>query len=127
MAGVIPGILVGIGLFIAGMYVRKRDIQKGIFNDSVEATKQKSTGKERWDAFIKALPGLMIPVIILGGIYGGFFTPTEAAVIAVVYGLINESKLSMKGIKSGDEVRIWYSEILESNPAKIKVIRIEKL
>ncbi|MBL1759362.1 TRAP transporter large permease subunit, partial [Klebsiella pneumoniae] len=87
-AGVIPGILVGIGLFIAGMYVRKRDIQKGIFNDSVEATKQKSTGKERWDAFIKALPGLMIPVIILGGIYGGFFTPTEAAVIAVVYGLI---------------------------------------
>ncbi|MCT1540262.1 MULTISPECIES: DUF3221 domain-containing protein [Lysinibacillus] len=41
--------------------------------------------------------------------------------------LINESKLSMKGIKSGDEVRIWYSEILESNPAKIKVIRIEKL
>lgn len=41
--------------------------------------------------------------------------------------LINESKLSMKEIKSGDEVRIWYSEILESNPAKIKVIRIEKL
>jgi len=41
--------------------------------------------------------------------------------------LINESKLSMRGIKSGDEVRIWYSEILESNPAKIKVIRIEKL
>ncbi|MGG2082975.1 DUF3221 domain-containing protein [Lysinibacillus pakistanensis] len=40
--------------------------------------------------------------------------------------LINESKLSMRGIKSGDEVRIWYSEILESNPAKIKVIRIEK-
>jgi len=41
--------------------------------------------------------------------------------------LINESKLTMKGIKSRDEVRIWYSEILESNPAKIKVIRIEKL
>ena len=41
--------------------------------------------------------------------------------------LINESKLTMRGIKSGDEVRIWYSEILESNPAKIKVIRIEKL
>lgn len=34
---------------------------------------------------------------------------------------------SMRGIKSGDEVRIWYSEILESYPAKIKVIRIEKL
>ncbi|MCL1696507.1 DUF3221 domain-containing protein [Lysinibacillus sp. BPa_S21] len=41
--------------------------------------------------------------------------------------LNNDLKLSMKGIKSGDKVRIWYSEILESNPAKIKVIRIEKL
>ncbi|KOS62581.1 DUF3221 domain-containing protein [Lysinibacillus agricola] len=41
--------------------------------------------------------------------------------------LNNELKLSMKGIKSGDKVRIWYSEILESNPAKIKVIRIEKM
>ncbi|WP_083227057.1 DUF3221 domain-containing protein [Lysinibacillus xylanilyticus] len=33
----------------------------------------------------------------------------------------------MKGIKSGGKVRIWYSEILESYPAKIKVIRIEKV
>ncbi|WP_431812097.1 DUF3221 domain-containing protein [Lysinibacillus sp. FW12] len=41
--------------------------------------------------------------------------------------LNNELKLSMKDIKSGDKVRIWYSEKLESNPAKIKVIRIEKL
>lgn len=41
--------------------------------------------------------------------------------------LNNELKFSMKDIKSGDKVRIWYSEILESNPAKIKVIRIEKL
>ena len=41
--------------------------------------------------------------------------------------LNNELKPSMKDIKSGDKVRIWYSEILESNPAKIKVIRIEKL
>ncbi|MGG2073439.1 DUF3221 domain-containing protein [Lysinibacillus irui] len=41
--------------------------------------------------------------------------------------LNNELKLSMNDIKSGDKVRIWYSEILESNPEKIKVIRIEKL
>ncbi|MCM0625162.1 TRAP transporter large permease [Lysinibacillus sp. OL1_EC] len=109
MAGVIPGILVGIGLFIAGMYVRKRDIQKGIFNDSVEATKQKSTGKERWDAFIKALPGLMIPVIILGGIYGGFFTPTEAAVIAVVYGLIVGLFIHRKGY-----IKMMYRIFIES-------------
>lgn len=88
MAGVIPGILVGISLFIAGMYVRKRDVKRGAFNEEVELQNKKATGKERWDAFVKAIPGLMMPVIILGGIYGGFFTPTESAVIAVVYGLI---------------------------------------
>lgn len=109
MAGVIPGILVGIGLFIAGMYVRKQDIKKGIFNDSEEATKQKGTGKERWDAFIKALPGLMIPVIILGGIYGGFFTPTEAAVIAVVYGLIVGLFIHRKGY-----IKMMYRIFIES-------------
>ncbi len=109
MAGVIPGILVGIGLFIAGMYVRKRDIQKGIFNDSVEAAMKKSTGKERWEAFIKALPGLMIPVIILGGIYGGFLTPTEAAVIAVVYGLVVGLFIHRKGY-----IKMMYRIFIES-------------
>ncbi|RKJ32068.1 TRAP transporter large permease, partial [Butyricicoccus sp. 1XD8-22] len=88
MAGIVPGILVGIGLFIAGMYVRNRDIKRGVFNQSEEATVKESTGKEKWDAFVRAIPGLLMPVIILGGIYGGFFTPTEAAVVAVMYGLI---------------------------------------
>ncbi|SOC36281.1 TRAP transporter large permease [Ureibacillus acetophenoni] len=88
MAGIVPGILVGIGLFVAGMYVRNRDIKRGIFNQSQEMQIRKSTSKEKWDAFIRAIPGLLMPVIILGGIYGGFFTPTEAAVVAVMYGLI---------------------------------------
>ncbi|BDH62196.1 hypothetical protein MTP04_23260 [Lysinibacillus sp. PLM2] len=88
MAGIVPGILVGIGLFIAGMYVRNRDMKRGIFNSSEELNVQKSSGKERWEAFISAIPGLLMPVIILGGIYGGFFTPTEAAVVAAMYGLI---------------------------------------
>nr|WP_106779911.1 TRAP transporter large permease [Lysinibacillus timonensis] len=88
MAGIVPGILVGLGLFIAGMYVRNRDIKRGLFISAEELTVQKSSGKERWEAFIRAIPGLLMPVIILGGIYGGFFTPTEAAVVAVMYGLI---------------------------------------
>ena len=46
-----------------------------------------ASAKERLKAFTNALWGLLIPVIILGGIYGGFFTPTEAAVVAVFYGL----------------------------------------
>lgn len=39
-------------------------------------------------AFVKAIPGILVPVIILGGIYGGIFTPTESAVVASVYALI---------------------------------------
>ena len=51
-------------------------------------TKEKASGKERWQAFKDAFWGLLMPIIILGGIYGGIFTPTEAAAVAVVYGLI---------------------------------------
>ena len=48
----------------------------------------KATTKEKWDAFKDAFWGLLMPVIILGGIYGGIFTPTEAAAVSAVYGLI---------------------------------------
>lgn len=48
----------------------------------------KATGKERWKAFKDAFWGLLMPVIILGGIYGSIFTPTEAAAVSVFYGLI---------------------------------------
>ena len=47
-----------------------------------------ASGKERWAAFKDAIWGLLMPVIILGGIYSGLFTPTEAAAIAVFYGII---------------------------------------
>ena len=49
---------------------------------------KKCTGKERWIALKDAFWGLMMPVIILGGIYGGIFTPTEAAAVSAVYGLL---------------------------------------
>lgn len=45
----------------------------------------RSTWKECWKAFIEALPALFMPLIILGGIYSGIFTPTEAASVACVY------------------------------------------
>lgn len=109
MAGIIPGILVGVALFIAGMYVRKRDIKRGIFNEEAERQNTKATSKERWDAFVKAIPGLMMPVIILGGIYGGFFTPTESAVMAVVYGLFVGLFIHRKGY-----LKMMYKIFIES-------------
>ncbi len=79
MAGIIPGLLMGFSLFCASMWVtRKSDLQKV----------PKASGKERMKSFGTAFWGLMMPVIILGGIYGGVFTPTEAAGVAAVYGLL---------------------------------------
>lgn len=94
IAGIIPGILMGVGFYIAAVYVKKKDTEAfrreaeaegRIFE--VAATQEVATAKERWVAFKSAFWGLLIPVIILGGIYGGFFTPTESAVVAVFYGL----------------------------------------
>jgi C4-dicarboxylate transporter DctM subunit len=47
----------------------------------------KVSNAEKWIAFKDAVWGLLMPVIILGGIYGGIFTPTEAAAVSAVYGL----------------------------------------
>lgn len=77
-AGVIPGLIMGAALIIAALWVGRKTQLKSL---------PKASGKERWEAFKDAFWGLLMPVIILGGIYGGFFTPTEAAAVSVVYGL----------------------------------------
>lgn len=79
IAAIIPGIIVGIGLAVAALVATRKD-------PLVELPQ--ATGGERWSAFKDAFWGLMMPVIILGGIYGGIFTPTESAAVSAVYGLI---------------------------------------
>ncbi len=78
IAGVVPGLLIGLALCIVSLIMTRRE--------NIERA-PKASGKERWKSFCDAAWGLMTPVIILGGIYGGIFTPTEAAAVAVVYGL----------------------------------------
>ena len=78
LAGVLPGLLMGLGLMVTALLVGSK---------SELETLPKASGKERWDAFKDAFWGLLMPVIILGGIYGGIFTPTEAAAVSVIYGL----------------------------------------
>lgn len=78
-SGIVPGILMGVMLVFAMMWTSK---------DRELVLLPKATGKEKWDAFKDAFWGLLMPVIILGGIYGGIFTPTEAAAVSAVYGLI---------------------------------------
>lgn len=78
MAGIIPGILVGLFLVIAMMMLsRNLDLKK----------LPKSSTKQRLTTLKETFWGLMMPFIILGGIYGGIFTPTESAAVAAVYGL----------------------------------------
>jgi C4-dicarboxylate transporter DctM subunit len=79
MAGVIPGILLGIMLMVA-IYVRARWI--GL------PRQPKATFKEVMVAGRESLWGLLLLVIILGGIYGGIFTPTEAAAVSAVYAFV---------------------------------------
>lgn len=79
IAGILPGILVTLSLLLfAYIFARKHSI----------GGNQKSTPKEMLLAARKALLAILMPVIILGGIYGGITTPTEAAVIAVAYSFI---------------------------------------
>ncbi|AZY49557.1 C4-dicarboxylate ABC transporter permease [Bordetella avium] len=79
IAGVVPGILIGLALmFYVWLYARRNGLGK-------------HDGEGRlplWSAFKRAWLALLMPVIILGGIYGGVFTPTEASVVAVIYAVI---------------------------------------
>ncbi|MDA9780033.1 TRAP transporter large permease [Amylibacter sp.] len=79
LAGIIPGAMVGIGLMLMVKFMANK-------YDFPIAT-NKYTWPERGKASLKAFFPLLTPVIILGGILGGIFTPTEAAAVAVAYAL----------------------------------------
>jgi len=78
-AGVVPGLLMGLALVIPVFWISKKQGWGG-----ERWGTWREIGRAAWDAKW----GLMAPVVILGGIYGGIFTPTEAAVIAVGYGVM---------------------------------------
>lgn len=79
MAGVIPGILLGLMMMIA-IYVRARMLDLPL--------QPRASLREILLAGRDSLWGLLLLVIILGGIYGGIFTPTEAAAVAAVYAFV---------------------------------------
>lgn len=80
LAGIIPGITFALILCLTVFYYSKKNGWKG--------DKPRASKKEILKAFGGALPGFLSPVIVLGGIYSGIFTPTEAAAVAVVYSFI---------------------------------------
>lgn len=77
--GFVPGFLMGGGLCVYTYFYARR---------MKFPTEKRASAKEMWIALRESLPALMMPVIILGGIFAGIFTATEAAAVAVVYGLV---------------------------------------
>ncbi|MEJ2166817.1 MAG: TRAP transporter large permease [Desulfobacterales bacterium] len=79
LAGVVPGVIDGVAYMVVCFFMAQR---AGI------AKLPRATVKELLQAVYAGKYALLAPVIILGGIYGGIFTPTEASVVAVAYGLL---------------------------------------
>ena len=77
-AGLVPGLLVGLAIAVPALLLSRRH-DFGLDEDPDRPP--------FWRSFRRAIPGLMAPVIILGGLRSGLFTPTETAVVAVFYGL----------------------------------------
>ncbi|MCE5975199.1 TRAP transporter large permease [Sinirhodobacter sp. WL0062] len=86
LAGILPGLLVAGGLMLTVYLVSKR---KG-YGRAKPGASGDGLGPQPgvWESFKAAILPLMLPVLILGGIYGGVFTPTEAAAAAVCFALI---------------------------------------
>lgn len=80
LAGFIPGILLGVAFLVYNYIIAKR---RGWIGNG-----RRFNVKALWVSFKNAFWALLSPVIILGGIYSGFFTPTEAAAVACVYTFI---------------------------------------
>jgi len=79
LAGFVPGVLIGLSMMSTVLiYARVRHYP----------VYQRSSGREFFQAFKSAGLALVTPAIIVGGIIGGFFTPTEASVVAVIYSAI---------------------------------------
>ncbi len=80
IAGLIPGVLIAATMCLVNYHVSKQRNYKG--------DGQMPTGAEILSTTWKALPAILLPVLILGGMRAGWFTPTEASVVAVFYALI---------------------------------------
>ncbi len=80
LAGITPGILTGLVLMLVAYCIAKKNGWRG----APRQRNLKTLGKAVWIA----KGALLVPVIVLGGIYGGIMTPTEAAAVAALYGLL---------------------------------------
>ena len=102
IGGVIPGVITGLVCMLAWYFMNK---------NKNYALMPKATPQEVWTAFKKAFPALMMPVIMMGGILSGIFTPTEAAVVAIFYtilvGIFIHKELTLKSFMASLKTTSW--------------------
>ncbi|OQB96315.1 MAG: Sialic acid TRAP transporter permease protein SiaT [Spirochaetes bacterium ADurb.Bin110] len=112
LAGVGPGLLICLVLSIYVYFiVKKRNYPRH----------ERATFKEIIRSFWGALPALLFPVILLGGIWGGFFTPTEAALVSVIYGLL-VSSLIYKQLKLKEIPKLLWTSVKQVGPSIAVVV-----
>ena len=80
VAGLLPGLLIAVAMCVVNWYVSKKRNYRGDGENPTRAQILRTT----W----RALPAILLPVLILGGMRAGWFTPTEASVVAVFYALV---------------------------------------
>ncbi|MFV0333869.1 MAG: TRAP transporter large permease [Tropicimonas sp.] len=80
IAGIVPGILIGTGLIVVAVII---SVRRG-YHGAEAGFSWRRVGRTAWDGKW----ALLTPVVVLGGIYSGVFTPTEAACVTVIYALI---------------------------------------
>ncbi|MGR0278781.1 TRAP transporter large permease [Marinomonas dokdonensis] len=81
LAGIVPGILLGVLFAITSRII----IGKSLDNHESRLASKDMVRETTYSVFKKAFWAILTPIIILGGIYGGVFTPTEAGAVAVIY------------------------------------------
>ncbi|MBO8141281.1 MAG: TRAP transporter large permease [Firmicutes bacterium] len=79
VAGIVPGILMGLTMMIVSWWMCRREGIRG---------EPRASARELWESAKDASFGLVLPIIILGGILGGVFTPTEAAAVGVLVAFV---------------------------------------
>ena len=103
--GLVPGLLLGLTLMIMVYIIAKRTTGFPV--------EKKATGRELFVALRQGIPALMAPAIILGGIFTGFYTPTEASVVAVIYVILLDL-IIYRELKLKDYKRIILETVLDT-------------